>query len=97
MVIGISTFSLKKGMSREQIEALFQVNMQNWENCADLLSKQYFISTDGTQAGGIYRWKTLDDGKKWLGEKYQRLIQDIYGSTPSIHFYFESFKVEANI
>lgn len=94
MVIGLSIFKINPGLSRLEIEELFNVNIKNWEACPDLVSKQYFFSFENAEAGGIYRWKNIEDAKKWLGEDYKKMIKDVYGSVPKINFYIESFMVE---
>ena len=56
MIVAIVTFTLPQKTTLAEITKTFQGTAPKYRGIPGLLRKNYFMSEDGTRAGGIYVW-----------------------------------------
>ena len=87
MITEIVTFSLPKGMSREEAAAKMEKTVSIWQSNPDLIRKNYLLDADKGIAGGVYLWRERAHAEKWHGAEFRSRIKEIYGSEPSSQFF----------
>ena len=86
MITVIVEFDLPEKISRDQARETFLSTAPKYQGMAGLLRKYYFLSQDGTKAGGIYLWTSRKDAEKVYTEEWKEFVQKKYGSEPSLTY-----------
>lgn len=89
MITVLVQYKLPGSVSREQAEATFSEVSTLFYDIPGLIRKYFLLSEDGKTAGGMYLWNSHADADRFYTENFRRMIQEKYGSDPSIA-YFDS-------
>ncbi len=86
MITVIVEFKLPDILSVDQARTIFLSTAPKYKEMTGLLRKYYFLSEDGTKAGGIYLWQSREDAEQIYTEEWKRFVRGKYGTDPSITY-----------
>lgn len=89
MIVVIVTFKLPSPVTRARISETFQSTAPRYLGMPGLLRKNYWVSDDGSRAGGIYVWETRAQAEAVYNADWKAGVTTKYGSEPDI-VYLES-------
>ena len=94
MNVTIVTFDLPRPESLATMTEVFRSTAPKYLSVPGLLRKNYWISEDGRQAGGIYFWSTRADAERLYTAEWKRVVEAKYGSAPRIEYLLIPVMVE---
>lgn len=82
MITVMVEFKLPQAVTRAQARETFMSTAPKYLGMAGLVRKMYFVTPDGTRAGGIYLWKSREDADRVYTEDWKAFVRGKYGSDP---------------
>ena len=67
MITALVQFKLPKPVTMEQARGIFLGTAPKYRDTPGLIRKYYLLSQDGSTAGGVYLWKSLEDAALSVG------------------------------
>ena len=86
MIVTIVTFRLPQKTTLAEITKTFQSTAPKYQGIPGLLQKNYFMSEDGSRAGGIYVWKSRADAERVYTADWIKFVESKYGTAPVIEY-----------
>lgn len=86
MITAIVEFQLPQPITVAQAKAIFLGTAPKYRGMEGLLRKYYFLSPDGTRAGGIYLWQTRAAAEAVYTEEWRQFVRGKYGTDPVLRF-----------
>lgn len=86
MITVITEFKLAEKISSDQARETFLSTAPTYLGVAGLVRKCYFLTPDGSKAGGIYLWKSREDADRFYTEDWKNFVRAKYGTEPSITY-----------
>ncbi len=86
MIVAIVTFKLPTPSTLAEITKTFQATAPTYQGVAGLLRKNYWMSEDGTRAGGIYVWESRADAERMYDAEWLKFVTKKYGTPPVVEF-----------
>lgn len=86
MITVIVEFKLPQRLSVAQAQETFMSTAPKYKGMAGLIRKYYFLSEDGSKAGGIYLWATREDADRVYTQEWKAFVRGKYGTDPSLTF-----------
>ncbi len=86
MITVIVEFKLPRAITRDQARETFLGTASRYKGMAGLIRKYYFISLDGTKAGGVYLWKSREDADRLYTEEWKAFVREKYGTEPALAY-----------
>ena len=86
MIVTIVTFKLSKPMTLAEATKTFESTAPKYQGLAGLQRKNYFLSEDGTRAGGIYVWASRADAERVYTADWKKFVTDKYGTPPTVKY-----------
>ena len=86
MITAIVEFRLPQPMSLAQAKETFLGTAPKYQGMPGLIRKYYFLSEDGSKAGGIYLWQSRADAERVYSDEWKAFVRGKYGSDPQITF-----------
>lgn len=86
MITAIVEFKLPSPITLEQARQTFRSTAPKYRGMPGLIRKYYFVSEDGTKAGGIYLWASREAADAVYTEEWKAFVRGKYGSDPSLVF-----------
>lgn len=86
MITVIVEFKLPQRITRDQARETFLSTAPKYKGMVGLIRKYYFLSQDGTKAGGIYLWQSIADADCVYTESWKTFVREKYGSDPSLTY-----------
>lgn len=86
MITVIVEFKLPQAVSRKEARETFLSTAAKYQGMKGLIRKYYFLSEDGSKAGGIYLWKCREDADKVYTEEWKSFVRGKYGTDPSLTY-----------
>ena len=86
MIVAIVTFHLPQPTTVQDISKTFQATAPKYKGVSGLLRKNYWVSEDGTRAGGIYVWESRGDAERLYTAEWAKFVESKYGVPPQIEF-----------
>lgn len=86
MIVAIVTFKLPKRWSVAEAAAVFQSTAPKYLGKAGLRRKHYFVSEDGSRAGGIYFWESKAAAEACYTAEWKAMVAGKYGAQPEIAY-----------
>ncbi|GAA4410060.1 YdhR family protein [Quisquiliibacterium transsilvanicum] len=84
MITVIVEFKLPQPMSVEQARETFLSTAPKYRGMPGLVRKYYFLSEDGTKAGGIYLWESREHAARVYTDEWKAFVRGKYGTDPSL-------------
>ena len=86
MIVTVVTFKLQKPWTVEEAAAVFKSTAPKYLAMPGLIRKHYYVSDDGTRAGGIYLWQTRAHAEACYAGPWRATVTEKYGSAPDIAY-----------
>lgn len=86
MIVTFVTFHLKEPTTLAAITATFQATAPKYQAMPGLLRKNYWVSEDGTRAGGIYVWADRAAADAIYTDEWKAFVTGKYGAPPEIEY-----------
>jgi hypothetical protein len=86
MITAIVEFKLPEPISVAQAKETFLSTAPKYTDMRGLIRKYYFLSEDGSKAGGIYLWGSREDADRVYTNEWKEFVRGKYGSDPSLTF-----------
>lgn len=86
MITAIVEFKLPQPISLAQAKETFLSTAPKYRGMPGLIRKYYFLSEDGSKAGGIYLWSSREDADRIYTEEWKAFVRGKYGTDPSLTF-----------
>lgn len=86
MITVIVEFKLPQPMSTNQAKEIFLSTAPKYQGLPGLLRKYYFLTPEGTKAGGIYLWDSRENADRMYTEEWKSFVRSKYGSDPLLTF-----------
>jgi hypothetical protein len=86
MVTVIVEFKLPRPVSTDEARETFLNTAPKYKGMTTLIRKYYFLSQDGTKAGGIYLWNSREDADRTYTGDWKTFVCEKYGSDPSLTY-----------
>jgi len=86
MITVIVEFKLPQPISTPQAKDIFLSTAAKYQGRSGLIRKYYFLTPDGTKAGGIYLWRSREDADRLYTEEWKAFVHQKYGSDPVLTY-----------
>lgn len=86
MITAIVEFKLPQAISLAQAKETFLSTAPKYRDMPGLIRKYYFLSEDGSKAGGIYLWASREDADRVYTAEWKAFVRGKYGTDPSLTF-----------
>lgn len=86
MIVTIVTFNLPRPASLAEMKKTFESTAPKYQGMPGLLRKNYWMSEDGSRAGGIYVWESRADADRIYTAEWKKFVESKYGSPPKIEY-----------
>jgi hypothetical protein len=96
MVTTITRFKLPDNVNIEEVKQSFVEVAPRFREVEGLLRKQFIVSGNGSEGGGIYLWRDRASAERYLNGVVVHMIEEAYHVTPTIE-YFDTAVVVDNV
>lgn len=86
MITVIVEFGLPQPISSQQAREIFLSTAPKYQGLPGLIRKYYFLSPDGTSAGGVYLWRSRQDADRQYIDEWRAFVRGKYGSEPVLKY-----------
>jgi hypothetical protein len=86
MITVIVEFKLPQSISNNQARDIFLSTAPKYYGMPGLIRKYYFLTPDGSQAGGIYLWHSREDADHLYTDEWKTFVRGKYGSDPTLTY-----------
>jgi len=86
MITVIVEFKLPQAITRDQAREIFLSTASKYKGMSGLIRKYYFVSQEGTKAGGVYLWKSREDADRLYTEEWKAFVCEKYGTEPTLSY-----------
>lgn len=86
MITVIVEFRLPQRMSVAQAQETFMSTAPKYQGMPGLIRKYYFLSEDGSKAGGIYLWTSREDADRVYTAQWKAFVRGKYGTDPNLTY-----------
>ncbi len=86
MITVIVEFKLPQPISNNHAQDIFLSTAPKYQGMPGLIRKYYFLTPDGTKAGGIYLWQSREDANSLYTEEWKAFVRSKYGSDPTLTY-----------
>lgn len=86
MITVIVEFKLPQPISNNQARDIFLSTASKYQGMPGLIRKYYFLTPDGTKAGGIYLWQSREDAISLYTDEWKAFVRGKYGSDPTLTY-----------
>lgn len=86
MITAIVEFKLPQAISLAQAKETFLSTAPKYRDMPGLIRKYYFLSDDGSKAGGIYLWASREDADRIYTAEWKAFVRGKYGTEPALTF-----------
>ena len=86
MITAIVTFKLPQAITTLRAREIFLSTAPKYQGMPGLIRKYYFLTPDGTTAGGIYLWHSRKDADRLYTGEWKAFLREKYGSDPTVKY-----------
>ena len=86
MITVIVEFKLPQPISTAEAREIFLSTAPKYLGVPGLIRKYYFLTPDGTKAGGVYLWESREDADRKYTEEWKSFVYGKYGSDPVLTY-----------
>jgi hypothetical protein len=86
MIASIVTFKFPAPRSVSEMTEVFKSTAPKYQSVKGLLRKNYWVSEDGREGGGIYVWASRADADALYTTDWKKNVESKYGAPPAIVF-----------
>ena len=96
MITALVQFNLPEPLAKDKARDVFLQSAPKYREVQGLIRKYYILNEDGTSAGGVYLWSSMESAKQFFSQEWKNFIISKYGVSPSIT-YFHSPVIVDNV
>jgi len=86
MITVIAEFKLPQPISGQTAQEIFLGTAPKYQGMPGLIRKYYFLTPDGSKAGGIYLWQSREDADSMYTDEWKAFVRGKYGSDPILTY-----------
>ena len=86
MITAIVEFKLPQAITIQKAREIFLSTAPKYKSMPGLIRKYYFLTPDGTTAGGVYLWQTREDADRLYTGEWKAFVRGKYGSDPVVKY-----------
>lgn len=86
MITVIVEFELPQAVTKDQARETFLSTASKYKGMSGLIRKYYFVSQEGTKAGGVYLWESREDADRVYTEEWKAFVRGKYGTEPRLAY-----------
>ena len=86
MITAIVEFKLPQAITIQKAREIFLSTAPKYKGMSGLIRKYYFLTPDGTTAGGVYLWQTREDADRLYTGEWKAFVRGKYGSDPVVKY-----------
>jgi len=86
MITAIVEFKLPQAITIQKAREIFLSTAPKYKGMPGLIRKYYFLTPDGTTAGGVYLWQTREDADRLYTGEWKAFVRGKYGSDPVVKY-----------
>lgn len=86
MLTVVVEFKLPQPLTTPQAREIFLSTAPRYQAVPGLIRKYYFLVPDGTQAGGVYLWRSRADADRLYTQEWKTFIKEKYGTEPVLTY-----------
>jgi hypothetical protein len=94
MIVSVVRFKLAEPLSRDEATSRFLENSPRYLETPGLFRKQFLLSEDGSHVGGVYLWKSREDGEACFNGEWRERLVAKHGTEPVIDWFDCSVMVD---
>lgn len=94
MITVIAEFKLSQPISNHTAREIFLSTAPKYQGMPGLIRKYYFLTQDGTKAGGVYLWKSQEDADRLYTDEWKNIVRSKYGSDPTLTYLYTPVVVD---
>lgn len=87
MITAMVQFRLPEALNRDRAQEAFSATAPRYRTVAGLVRKYYLLSEDGLTAGGIYLWRSREEGERFFNQEWREFIASRYGCQPEVTWF----------
>jgi hypothetical protein len=87
MVTAITRFKLPDNVNIDDVKRSFLEVAPKFRDVEGLIRKQFIVSGNGSEGGGIYLWRDRASAERFLNEVVVGMIEAAYHVTPTVEFF----------
>lgn len=86
MITVIAEFTLPEPITSRTAQQIFLGTAPKYQGMPGLIRKYYFLTPDGTKAGGVYLWQSQEDADSLYTDEWKAFVRSKYGSDPILTY-----------
>lgn len=86
MITVIVEFTLPNAITVDAARTTFLSTAPKYQSMSGLIRKYYFLSEDGSKAGGIYLWESRAHAEQVYTDEWKAFVRGKYGTDPSLTY-----------
>ncbi|TKB27143.1 monooxygenase [Desulfopila sp. IMCC35006] len=86
MITVIAEFKLPEPLTNHAARQIFLGTAPKYQGMPGLIRKYYFLTPDGTKAGGVYLWQSREDADALYTDEWKAFVRSKYGSDPTLTY-----------
>lgn len=88
MITTLVQFNLPEPLTNDNARDVFLQSAPRYREAQGLIRKYYILDEDGTRAGGVYLWSSMEFAKQFYSQEWKTFIIAKYGVSPSITYFY---------
>ena len=96
MVVVIVTYTFPAPVSLSDVRRAAARGAERYVNLPGLMTKNYWLSEDGTRAGGVYVWESRARAEAFYTPQWKQFFTEQYGVPPEILYLHSPVMVDNN-
>jgi hypothetical protein len=94
MIVSIVTFKLKNPWAQDEAATVFKSTAPLYLGKPGLIRKFYYVTEDGSKAGGIYFGETKEHAVACYNDAWRAMITEKYGTAPEVAYGYSPVSVD---
>jgi len=86
MITVIAEFKLPEPLTNHAARQIFLATAPKYQGMPGLIRKYYFLTPNGTKAGGVYLWQSREDADALYTDEWKAFVRSKYGSDPTLTY-----------
>ena len=94
MITAIVQIDLPEPLAKDKARDIFMQSAHTYRKVDGLIRKYYILTEDGTSAGGVYLWISIEIARTFYSQEWKTFIIQKYGVSPSITYFYSPVIVD---
>jgi hypothetical protein len=94
MITAIVQIDLPEPLAKDKARDIFMQSAHTYRKVDGLIRKYYILTEDGSSAGGVYLWTSIEIARAFYSQEWKTFIIQKYGVAPSITYFHSPVVVD---